>query len=74
MQNQNGISGNIVLLEKYITFNSKESSNYIISFIGNFSSCLFANYGIVTVGQNISATFAVADGLDLIALMYNQTE
>ncbi len=69
-----GFSGNKVPLAKYATFGTQELSENIVSAIGQYNACLMANHGIVTVGREIGAAFAVAEELELVARLYYQTK
>lgn len=67
-----GFSGNKVPLAKYATFGSQELSDNIIASIGNYNACLMANHGIVGVGVDIKAAFAVVEEIELVARLYYQ--
>jgi L-fuculose-phosphate aldolase len=69
-----GFSGNKVPLARYATFGTQELSENIVSAIGQYNACLMANHGIVTVGREIGAAFAVAEELELVARLYYQTK
>jgi L-fuculose-phosphate aldolase len=67
-----GFSGNKVPLAEYATYGTQELSDNILRAIGNYNACLMANHGIVTVGATISAAFATAEELELVARLYYQ--
>ena len=67
-----GFSGSKVPLAKYATFGSQELSDNILAAIGNHNACLMANHGLVTVGKDLAAAFAVAEVLELVAHIYIQ--
>jgi len=67
-----GFSGKKVPLAKYATFGSQELSDNIIAAIGNYNACLMANHGIVGVGADIKAAFAVVEEIELVARLYFQ--
>lgn len=67
-----GFSGNKVPLSKYATFGSQELSDNIILAIGNYNACLMANHGIVGVGVDIKAAFAVVEEIELVSRLYFQ--
>ena len=69
-----GLSGNKVPVAPYATYGSKELSDNILNSIGNYNACLMANHGIVTVGANLGAAFAVAEELELVSRLYYQTK
>ncbi len=69
-----GFSGNKVPLAKYATFGTQELSDNIVNAIGSYNACLMANHGIVTVGKDIGAAFAVAEELELVSRLYYQTK
>jgi len=67
-----GFSGNKVPLAKYATFGSQELCDNIIAAIGNYNACLMANHGIVGIGVDIKAAFAVVEELELVSRLYYQ--
>ncbi len=67
-----GFSGNKVPLAKYATFGTQELSDNILAAIGNYNACLMANHGIVSVGADIKAAFAVVEELELVSRLYVQ--
>jgi L-fuculose-phosphate aldolase len=69
-----GMSGNKVPLAAYATFGSTELSENILHAIGNYNACLMANHGLVTVGANIAAAFAVAEEIELVSRLYYQAK
>jgi L-fuculose-phosphate aldolase len=69
-----GMAGNKVPLAAYATFGSTELSENIIHAIGNYNACLMANHGLVTVGANIAAAFAVAEEIELVSRLYYQAK
>ena len=69
-----GLAGNKVPVAPYATYGSKELSEHILNSIGNYNACLMANHGIVTVGANLAAAFAVAEELELVSRLYYQTK
>jgi len=58
----------------YATYGSKELSDNILASIGHYNACLMANHGIVTVGADLGAAFAVAEELELVSRLYYQTK
>jgi L-fuculose-phosphate aldolase len=69
-----GLSGNKVPVAPYATYGSKELSENIINSIGDYNACLMANHGLVTVGVNMAAAFAVAEELELVCRLYYQAK
>ena len=69
-----GLAGNKVPVAPYATYGSQELSEHILNSIGNYNACLMANHGIVTVGANLAAAFAVAEELELVSRLYYQTK
>ncbi len=69
-----GFSGNKVPIADYATYGSQELSDNIIRVIGNYNACLLANHGIVTVGGDLAAAYAVAEELELVSRIYYQTK
>jgi len=69
-----GLSGNKVPLAAYATYGSRELSENLLQAIGNYNACLLANHGLVTVGANIAAAFAVAEEIELVSRLYYQAK
>ncbi|MCD4671355.1 MAG: L-fuculose-phosphate aldolase [Anaerolineaceae bacterium] len=69
-----GLAGNKVPVAPYATYGSKELSENILNTIGNYNACLMANHGLVTLGVNIAAAFAVAEELELVSRLYYQAK
>jgi L-fuculose-phosphate aldolase len=69
-----GLSGNKVPVAPYATYGSKELFENIINSIGDYNACLMANHGLVTVGVNMAAAFAVAEELELVCRLYYQAK
>jgi L-fuculose-phosphate aldolase len=69
-----GYAGNKVPLAKYATFGTQELSDNIITAIGNYNACLMANHGIVTIGADLAAAFAVAEELEFVSRLYYQAK
>ncbi|MDX9863677.1 MAG: L-fuculose-phosphate aldolase [Anaerolineaceae bacterium] len=69
-----GLAGNKVPVAPYATYGSKELSDNILNSIGHYNACLMANHGIVTVGADLGAAFAVAEELELVSRLYYQTK
>ena len=69
-----GLAGNEVPVAPYATYGSKELSDNILNSIGHYNACLMANHGIVTVGADLGAAFAVAEELELVSRLYYQTK
>jgi len=69
-----GFSGNKVPLAGYATYGSQELSDNIMKAIGTYNACLMANHGIVTVGVDLQAAYAVAEELELVSQLYYQTK
>lgn len=67
-----GFSGNKVPIAPYACFGTPELAENIVRSIGNYNACLMANHGLVTVGANIAAAFAVAEEIELVARIYYQ--
>ena len=69
-----GFSGNRVPIADYATYGSQQLSDNILRVIGKYNACLLANHGIVTVGENLAAAYAIAEELELVSRIYYQTK
>ncbi len=69
-----GFSGNKVPLAPYATYGTPELAQNIVQAIGQYHACLMSNHGIVTLGDNLSQAFNVAEELELVARLYYQSK
>ena len=68
-----GFAGAKVPLAAYATFGTPELARAITAAIGDSNAVLLANHGLVAVGPDIAAAFAVAEEIELVAQIYYQT-
>ena len=70
-----GFAGKKVPLAPYATFGTPELAAHIVSTIGNeYNACLMANHGLVACGKSLSAAFATAEELELVAQIWYQAK
>jgi L-fuculose-phosphate aldolase len=69
-----GYSGNKVPIAPYATYGTKALADNILKAIGDYNACLMANHGIVTVGIDLGAAFAVAEEIELVSRLYYQSK
>lgn len=67
-------SGHKVPLAPYATFGTPELAANIAESIGTFNAVLLANHGLVTVGEDLAAAFAVAEEIEMVARIYYQAK
>ncbi len=67
-------SGPKVPLAPYATFGTPELARNIAESIGSCNAVLLANHGLVAVGESLSAAFAVAEEIELVARIYYQAK
>jgi len=67
-------SGFKVPLAPYATFGTPELARNIAESIGAYNAVLLANHGLVAVGESLSAAFAVAEEIELVARIYYQAK
>jgi L-fuculose-phosphate aldolase len=67
-------AGNKVPLAPYATYGTKQLADNIIASIGAYNACLMANHGLVAVGKDLAAAFAVAEEVELVARIYYQAK
>lgn len=67
-------SGHKVPLAPYATFGTPELAAGVAGAIGEHNAVLLANHGLVTVGHDLAAAFAVAEEIELVARIYYQAK
>ncbi|MEA5113263.1 MAG: L-fuculose-phosphate aldolase [Geobacteraceae bacterium] len=67
-------SGHKVPLAPYATFGTPELAAVVAGSIGEHNAVLLANHGLVTVGRDLAAAFAVAEEIELVARIYYQAK
>jgi L-fuculose-phosphate aldolase len=67
-----GFCGDKVPLAPYATFGSETLARNVADSIGNANAVLLANHGLVSVGHDLAAAFAVAEEIEMVARIYFQ--
>lgn len=67
-----GFAGPKVPLAPYAPFGSPELANAVTAAIGDANAALLANHGLVAVGCDLPAAFAVAEEIEFVARIYYQ--
>jgi L-fuculose-phosphate aldolase len=67
-----GFSGHKVPLAPYATFGTPELARSVTETIGSFNAVLLAHHGLVAVGRDLPAAFAVAEEIEFVAQVYYQ--
>ncbi len=67
-------SGHKVPLAPYATFGTPELAAGVADAIGEHNAVLLANHGLVSVGRDLAAAFAVAEEIELVARIYYQAK
>ncbi len=69
-----GFAGKKVPLAPYATFGTPELASNAAAALGAHNAVLLANHGLVAVGPNLAAAFAVAEEIELVARIYLQAK
>lgn len=68
-----GLAGKRVSVAPYATFGSEELARNVADALGDRNAVLLANHGLVAVGRDMPAAFAVAEEIEFVARIYFQT-
>ena len=67
-----GFCGHKVPLAPYATFGTQALAQHVVRSMDEHQAVLLANHGLVAVGPNLSAAFAVAEHIEFVARIYYQ--
>jgi L-fuculose-phosphate aldolase len=68
-----GVAGKRVPVAPYATFGTEELAHNLVDAMDGCNAVLLANHGLVAVGRDLPAAFAVAEEIEFVARIYFQT-
>jgi L-fuculose-phosphate aldolase len=68
-----GVAGKRVPVAPYATFGTEELAENLVDTLAGYNATLLANHGLVAVGRDLPAAFAVAEEIEFVARIYYQT-
>jgi len=66
------VGGNDIRCAEYSTFGTQELSDHALAALEGRQACLLANHGVVALGRDIDAAFAMAAKVEALARLYWQ--